>query len=122
MLATLIKKPFDDKEWIFEIKWDGYRAIGEKNRQAQLFSRNSKPFSQFPTIVAELNKIPGKWMIDGEIVVLDKQGRSNFQLLQNYMRRKVSPALYYVFDILSLEGKDLTQLPLMQRREILKSS
>ena len=120
MLATLVEKPFDDEGWIFEIKWDGYRALGEKNRDVQLVSRNHKVFHQFPSIIEELKKIPGKWIVDGEVVMLDKKGRSNFQLLQNYQRKKVGPPVYYVFDILFYQGKDLRHLPLMERRKILK--
>jgi len=120
MLATLVEKPFDDKGWVFEIKWDGYRALAEKAGDVRLVSRNHKVFEQFPTIVEELKKIPGKWILDGEVVVLDKKGRSDFQLLQNYQRKKVSPPVFYVFDILFYQGKDLRGLPLMERREILK--
>ena len=120
MLTTLIDKPFDDKGWIFEIKWDGYRALAEKSREVQLISRNQKVFKQFPTINEELKKIPGTWVLDGEIVILDKKGRSNFQLLQNYQRRKVGAPVYYVFDLLFHQGKDLRHLTLMERREILR--
>ncbi len=120
MLAKLIEKPFDDKGWIFEIKWDGYRALAEKDRDVHLVSRNHKLFQQFPTIIEELKKIPGKWILDGEIVILDKKGRSDFQLLQNYQRKKVHPPVYYVFDILFYQGKDLRHLPLMERRQLLK--
>ena len=120
MLATLIDKPFDDKEWIFEIKWDGYRALAEKGKEVLLVSRNQKLFKQFPSINEELKKIPGKWILDGEVVVLDKKGRSDFQLLQNYQRRKVRHPVYYVFDILSYQGRDLRHLTLVERRKILK--
>ena len=120
MLATLIDKPFDDKEWIFEIKWDGYRALAEKGKEVLLVSRNQKLFKQFPSINEELKKIPGKWILDGEVVVLDKKGRSDFQLLQNYQRRKVRHPVYYVFDILSYQGSDLRHLTLVERRKILK--
>ena len=120
MLATLIDKPFDDKEWIFEIKWDGYRALAEKGKEVHLVSRNQKLFKQFPGINEELKKIPGTWIIDGEVVVLDKKGRSDFQLLQNYQRRKVRHPVYYVFDILSYQGRDLRHLTLVERRKILK--
>lgn len=120
MLATLIDEPFDGKGWIFEIKWDGYRALAEKEKEVHLVSRNQKLFRQFPSINEELKKLPGKWVIDGEIVILDKKGRSNFQLLQNYQRKKVGPPVYFVFDILSYQGKDLRHLPLVERRKILK--
>ena len=120
MLATLIDEPFDDKGWIFEIKWDGYRALAEKEKDVQLVSRNKKLFKQFSSINAELKKLPGKWILDGEVVILDKKGRSDFQLLQNFQRRKVGSPVYYVFDLLFYQGKDLRHLPLMERRHILK--
>ncbi|HEX2579289.1 MAG TPA: hypothetical protein VHK67_02675 [Rhabdochlamydiaceae bacterium] len=120
MLATLVEKPFDDKGWIFEIKWDGYRALAEKAGDIRLVSRNRKALEQFPSILEELKKIPGKWILDGEIVIVDKKGRSNFQLLQNYQRKQVHPPVYYVFDILFCGGKDLRHLGLMERREILR--
>ncbi len=121
MLATLVKKPFNSPEWVFEIKWDGYRALAFKNREVRLISRNQKSFnSKFPSLVRELKKIPGKWIFDGEIVILDKKGKSNFQLMQNYLRAREGTLFYYVFDILSYNGKDLTQLPLVERKAVLK--
>lgn len=121
MLATLIKEPFDSKEWVFEIKWDGYRALAHKTKQVQLLSRNEKSFNvRFPEIVKELEQLPGKFILDGEIVILDKQGRSHFQLLQNYQKQKTGTPFYYLFDILSFEGKDLTDIPLIDRKRILQ--
>ncbi len=121
MLARLTDAPFDSPEWIFEIKWDGFRAIAAKHKRVELYSRNQKSFNErFPVIVAELKKLPGKFTLDGEIVILDKQGRSHFQLMQNYPREKIGTPYYYVFDILSYEGKDLTDVPLLDRKRILK--
>ena len=120
MLATLIKEPFNDKEWIFEVKWDGYRALSYKNKKVQLLSRNQKSFNaRFPLIVKELEKLPGTFILDGEIVILDK-GRSNFQLLQNAKQTKERNAYYYLFDIMSYEGINLTRLSLIKRKEILR--
>lgn len=120
MLATLIDKPFDKEGWLFEIKWDGYRAISYKNADVLLLSRNQKSFNcRFPSIVSALNRLPGRFILDGEIVVLDKKGRSDFQLLQNEQRSKITP-YYYIFDILYLDGRDLRSLPLIQRKKILK--
>jgi bifunctional non-homologous end joining protein LigD len=121
MLCKLVKEPFNDKEWIFEIKWDGYRALAEKNRQIKLLSRNQKSFNhQFPLIVKELGKLPGRFILDGEIVILDKKGCSRFQLLQNLKASEGVP-LYYIFDILSFEGNKLVSLPLIERKKILKA-
>ncbi len=122
MLATLVDKPFDQKGWIFEIKWDGYRAFASKNREdVELISRNQKSYNErFPTLVRELKKLKGSFLIDGEIVILDKTGKSNFQLLQNYYKRKEGTPYYYVFDLISLNGKDLRDLPLIERKALLK--
>ncbi len=120
MLATLVDKPFDGKEWLFEIKWDGYRALAHKDKQVRLISRGQKSFNeQFPTIAEEVKKIPGHFILDGEIVILDKKGKSHFQMLQNYSKRKEGTPFYYVFDILSYNDKDLTSLPLIERKKIL---
>jgi bifunctional non-homologous end joining protein LigD len=121
MLATLVEEPFNDPHWIFEIKWDGYRAVAHKTKKVQLLSRNDKSFNaRFPFIVKELEKLPGKFILDGEIVILDKQGRSRFQLLQNYENTKAGTPHYYIFDIISYQGKDLTHLPLIKRKELLR--
>ncbi len=120
MLATLIKEPFDSPDWIFEIKWDGFRGLACKAKTLQLLSRNQLSFNKrFPNIVEELEKISGRFILDGEIVILDRQGRSQFQLLQNYPKEKKGTPYYYLFDILSYNGKDLTHLPLIERKTIL---
>jgi len=122
MLATLIDEPFDDPEWIYEIKWDGYRAIGAWNgKAAQLYSRNEKDFSEkYPSVLEALRNLKKPAVIDGEIVVLDKSGKSRFELLQNYGNDGGQLA-YYVFDILWLDGHDLRDLPLTERKALLKS-
>lgn len=120
MLATLIEKPFDKEGWLFEIKWDGYRALAYKNTDCVLLSRNQKSFNpRFPSIANAIKKLPGSFVLDGEIVILDKKGRSDFQLLQNYQRSKDLP-YFYAFDILYLNGQDLKQIPLIERKKILK--
>lgn len=121
MLATLSDKPFDDPDWVFEIKWDGYRALARKTKKVALLSRNNLSFNaRFPQIVKELETIPGTFTLDGEIVLLDSKGRSRFQLLQNYENTRVGTPYYFVFDILSYQGKDLTHLTLLERKEILR--
>lgn len=120
MLATLIDEPFDEKGWIFEIKWDGYRALASKNGAVRLISRGKKSFNiRFPTLVQELRKLRGSFVIDGEIVILDK-GKSNFQKLQNYYKAKVGTPYFYVFDLLMLNGEDLRDEPLIERKRLLK--
>jgi len=121
MLTTLIDKPFDNKDFLFEIKWDGFRAIAEvENHKVHLYSRNNLPFtSRFPEIAASLAKLPFDVVLDGEITVLNKEGKPEFQLLQNY-QSSLGELVYYIFDLLYIDGYDLQHLPLLKRKEILK--
>lgn len=123
-LATLTDQPFDRKGWIFEIKWDGFRALADiKNGKVNLYSRNLLPFNQkFPPIVKSLEKIKTPMLLDGEVVAVDAKGKSHFQLLQNYQLTGKGNLFYYVFDILSLKGKDLRHLPLSERKQLLKQN
>lgn len=122
MKATLVDKPFDSPGWIYEIKWDGYRAIATMlNGESQLVSRNNLPFDQFGPINRLLERWNKNMVIDGEVVALDDQGQADFGALQNWRNTKSANLVYFVFDILWYEGRDLTGLPLRQRREILKS-
>ncbi len=122
MLAKEVEQPFNDKEWLFEIKWDGYRAIAEKKKKRiLLYSRNGLSFLEtYPIIVEQLHHIREDAVVDGEIVVLDKKGRSDFQLLQHYAEDKDHPLQYHIFDLLSLNGRDTTKLPLINRKELLQ--
>lgn len=124
MLAVLVDKPFDRENWIFEIKWDGYRAIAEIAKgNVQLYSRNLLSFNEkFPTLVKSLQRLKGDMVLDGEIVLLDSNGLPQFQLLQNYLNSGESGGAlkYCVFDILYYRGHDLRSLPLLQRKQILK--
>jgi len=123
MLATLVKEPFDHPDWIFEVKWDGYRAVAEiREGNVSLYSRNGIPFEKkFFPIVESLRKFGGDAVLDGEIVVVDDQGRPDFQLLQHYRESASGQLLYYVFDLLYFQGHDLTGLPLLRRKELLKN-
>lgn len=122
MLSKEGDKLFDSKDWIFEIKWDGYRAIAEVDKsRVSLYSRNGNSFNNtYPIIVRELSRMGINATLDGEIVALDEKGNSNFQLLQDYGHHPDVPLRYYVFDILSLDGKDTMHLPLLKRKELLK--
>lgn len=122
MLATLVKQPFSNPDWLFEIKWDGYRALAFiKHGTVQLKSRSKNVWNQkFPEIVKDLQTIGGTAILDGELVVLDSKGRSRFQLMQNYEKDGKGTLCYYVFDLLYKDGHDLRQLPLIERKEILK--
>jgi len=122
MLAEKVKKPFDRKDWVFEVKFDGYRTIAVINqRTVNLFSRNHISFtSKFSPITDELKKIEHSAVLDGEVVIEDSAGRSDFQLLQNYQKTGEGTLKYYVFDLLNLDGHDTTELTLLERKELLK--
>ncbi len=123
MLATLIAEPFDKQGWFFEIKWDGYRAIAEveRNKRVKLYSRNQNPFDKkYPNIVEALKKIKHACVLDGEIVALTKEGRPDFHTLQNYEIVQ-APLQYCVFDLLYLDGRDLRESPLFERKALLAS-
>ena len=128
MLATATEKPFDDPAWLFEIKWDGYRAISFiENGRVRLVSRNQNDLSaRFP----ELQELPkliqaNSAILDGEVVVLDERGRP-FSLMQQRtgMRgggrrtalRMDVPVIYYVFDLIYLDGYDLRRVSLEDRK------
>lgn len=141
MLATLSDQPFNSKDYIFEIKLDGYRAIASlDNKGKRFYSRNGIDFSQkFSDIYDQLDSAfidtVKSIVVDGEIIALDTNGSSSFQRLQNYLRDKNNKSkgkdkdtrsnskaslVYYVFDILFLNGKDLRGLELTDRKELLK--
>ena len=122
MLATLVKEPFDHPEWIFEVKWDGYRAIAEiQDGKVSLYTRNQISLNKkFFPITDLLQKFGFEAVLDGEIVVVDDQGRPDFQMLQNYQKSGRGHLIYYVFDLLFFRGHDLTSLPLLRRKELLK--
>lgn len=122
MLAFLANEPFNGEDWLFEVKWDGFRAIAEVNREnVQLYSRTQQSFNEhFFPIVEALKELDLEVVLDGEIVIVDKEGRSHFQLLQNYQKTGKGELRYYVFDLLYDRGEDLRQLPLWQRKERLK--
>lgn len=122
MLATLGKGPFDHPDWIFEVKWDGYRAIAQiREGDVSLYSRNQTSLNKkFFPIVESLHKFSFEAVLDGEIVVVDDQGHPDFQMLQNYQKSGSGHLLYYVFDLLYFQGHDLTNLPLFRRKELLK--
>jgi len=122
MLATLTDKPFDKEGWLYEVKWDGYRAIAFCNgSKVELKSRNDKSFDKkFYSVHKALQEWNTNAVVDGEIVVLDKSGKSNFGSLQNWRSEADGEIYFYVFDLLWYDGTDLMQLPLTERREVLK--
>ncbi|HSW88634.1 MAG TPA: DNA ligase D [Candidatus Saccharimonadales bacterium] len=123
MLAKLAEAPFNDSEWVFEIKWDGYRAIAEiENGEVKLYSRNQQNFNEkYPEIMKALQSINSEVILDGEIVAVDEKGTPQFQLLQDYSKNHHGVTLiYYVFDLLYLDGRDLRGIPLIERKKLLK--
>jgi bifunctional non-homologous end joining protein LigD len=130
-LATLAENPFSDPAWLFEIKWDGVRTLARvKDHQLKLWSRSQREITgEYPEMAVLPNYVNGHdvWL-DGEIVALDKDGRSDFQMLQQRfsvqspsaeLMRKV-PVVYYVFDVLYCDGYDLRKVPLIERKKLLR--
>jgi bifunctional non-homologous end joining protein LigD len=131
MLARLAQQPFSGKDWLFEIKWDGFRAIAYVNQALSLRSRNQKELKyNFPEL-QELTQLTGNVVLDGEIVVV-KEGKPDFQALlergqavspfEIQVQAKRSPVVYVVFDILEKDGVSLVDLPLTERKRILRDS
>ena len=123
MKALLVDSP-PSGDWIYEIKFDGFRAIAFRDAHGtRLLSRNNKDFAQkFPEIVEAISALAADDVIlDGEIVALDDQGRSSFQLLQAHdLGTDRPPLFFYVFDLLQLNGKKLQSLPLTKRKAVLE--
>jgi bifunctional non-homologous end joining protein LigD len=122
MLATLVDEPFDDKEWVFETKWDGFRLITEKrSKSVRLWSRNGIDVtSRYAVLLPALQKVEGSCVVDGELCALDEHGRSRFQLLQNALNKKAK-LLYVVFDALFVDDRDIREKPLLERKGLLKA-
>lgn len=122
MLATLTDKPVEDSNWLYEVKWDGYRALAFlSNEKVELLSRNNKSFNEkFYPIHDALQKLHLHAVLDGEIVVVQENGLPNFEALQGWRSEADGTLMYYVFDLLWLDGKDLSQQPLIVRRLLLK--
>jgi len=131
MLATLSERPFSDPHWLFEIKWDGVRALAFiEDGELKLRARSGRDItSQYPDLAALPNAFGGtQAVLDGEIVVLDGRGRSDFGMLQERMhvrhpgQKLLSgfPVVYFVFDLLYCDGYDLRAAPLLERKQLLR--
>ncbi len=122
MLATLVDAPFTSDEWQFELKLDGYRALAFLNNgSVELKSRNENSFNQkFKPVYEALKEWNINAVLDGEIVVLNEEGRPDFNGIQQWDKVQEGQLIYYLFDITWLDGKDLSRLPLFQRRDILR--
>jgi len=121
MLLLKTERLPEGESWLYELKIDGYRSIAFKTGgKVHLRSRNDKDFSTtYMTIVKALSELPAETVIDGEIVALDEAGRPSFSALQNLGSNNV-PLMYYIFDVMVLEGVDLTHEPLFRRRELME--
>ena len=110
------------ENWTFEIKFDGYRCIAVKRgREVTLFSRHKKVLNKrFPGVVDALASLDGDFVLDGELVALDSQGRPSFQVLQNNLSRSL-PVYFYCFDLLNRDGETLVSSPIERRRHLLES-
>lgn len=122
MLATLTDTAFDDADWVFEDKYDGFRMVSEIRRgRVALYSRNGKIISHsYIEVTKALEGVKADAVIDGELVAIGKDGVSHFQLLQNALRHEAK-LLYCVFDLMFADGKDLRKLPLLDRKKRLKA-
>lgn len=122
MLATLVDEPFSDDEWQFELKLDGYRALAYiKDNRADLRSRNNNSFNKkFVPVSEALQQWGINAVVDGEIVVLNEHGMADFSGIQQWEKKKEGQLVFYVFDLLWIDGVDITQEPLFRRRDILR--
>jgi DNA ligase D-like protein (predicted ligase) len=121
--CALVPKLPEGSDWTYEVKLDGYRAIGVKSsREAILYSRNGKNFNKrYPYIAEAISGLPSDTVVDGEVVALDDSGRPDFHRLQHF-GAEASRIQYFVFDLLIWNGRDLTELTLLQRRKLMKSA
>jgi bifunctional non-homologous end joining protein LigD len=122
MLATLTDGPFDDADWVFEDKYDGFRMVAViEVGSVALYSRNGKVVSHsYREIATALQGIKGGAVIDGELVALDEGGISHFQLLQNALRDRAK-LRYFAFDVMFHAGQDLRAMPLLERKKRLSA-
>ena len=123
MLATLVADPPNGDDWVHEIKFDGYRILAFlKDGEVRLLSRNGLDWTKnFQSVADSVAKLPAKEaLLDGEVVILDERGISDFGALQNYAENKNEKLEYFVFDLPFLDGKDLTRQPLLDRKARLK--
>lgn len=122
MLASAIDEPFNDADWQFEIKWDGYRALAyRENGKVDLRSRNNLSFCRkFPQLAEAFRQWPVNVVVDGEIVILSPEGKADFGALQAWQDAPVGELIFFAFDLLWVAGIDLRKEPLSVRRDVLR--
>ena len=122
MKATLVDEPFDEPGWLFEVKWDGYRAIANISKdEVSLISRNNLPFDKYYPINDAVKKWGMNAVLDGELLVLNDKGISDFGAMQNWRSEADGNLVFYIFDILWYEGRNLMDQPFSERRAVLQS-
>jgi len=127
-LALLASKPPKDPQWTYEVKWDGYRlAIHVEPTQVRVITRGGHDWThRFPSIAQAASWLGGTMILDGEAVVLDEQGRSDFGALQQALggrggKRSADEAIFFAFDVVYLDGHDLRRMAFSERRQMLES-
>lgn len=122
MLCTLVKEPFENPEYLFELKWDGYRIISILSKdQLRMNSRSGLDYTKkYPVLAKAIASLRHELILDGEVVVFNEEGKPDFDALQLYNRQH-TPIQYCVFDLLWLDGHDLMELPLTKRKDLLKT-
>jgi bifunctional non-homologous end joining protein LigD len=120
MCARLVNELPEGQDWLYEVKFDGYRCLaGREGKGVTLWSRRKNFFTkQFPRVAQACERLPSGILLDGEVVALDESGRVSFNLLQHH-RSKAQALLFYVFDVLVYCGRSLLNGPLSERQEIL---
>src|SRR5207249_10451030 len=120
MYARPVQTLPQGKEWLYEVKFDGYRCLaGRDSNSVTLWSRRGNLFTdQFPHIARACERLPPDTLVDGEVVAIDENGRVSFNLLQHH-RSKARALLFYVFDVLIYRGRSILRLTLEKRREVL---
>lgn len=117
-LATLVDGVPASGDWLYEIKYDGYRILLAVGGEARAYTRSGLDWSaKFSTLIGAAGKIERSALIDGEAVVLDDEGRSSFQLMQGAWKRGHAKVVFYAFDLLEVDGEDLSTLPLLERKK-----
>ncbi len=122
-LATLVPEAPSGDDWLHELKFDGYRMVCHLHRgKAHFWSRNQKDWTEkFPNLSKALKALPATAAIlDGEVVVVDKAGRSSFQKLQQSMKGGAATFVFQIFDLIYLDGYNLTRVPLRERKALLE--
>ena len=120
MYALAIKNLPEGRDWLYEVKFDGYRCLaGRRSDGVTLWSRRGNLFTaQFPHIARACERLPADTLLDGEIVAVDENGRVSFNLIQHH-RSQAQALLFYAFDVLICRGKSLLNVLLEERRKVL---